>query len=292
MSQTEQPQLQTARLIIVDQDRNLEQVKVDNLETEFIAQGKSGKPVNFIGVNESLQSLKQAGYIFVKSDLPDDEVFHEVDIPKPRIYHLVVRHSWRSIDVENPAPEYGFSTKELTRDVTRTVTYLADNGVELAPIIQHAYFDGSGYIDEVTHKLVNIRDDGSVDLNNKAHLEWGSPQILPSISGLAGYEVVQCSALNESRDDVDRDGNIKEITVNADSAAIKLVITLNAVEKETKGRQGDIIVDKSIFENEKADLNNKNAFKEKQDDDSKLHKNNDIALRLVGLSGIKKQNKG
>lgn len=288
-------QLQTAHLTIVDQDNNFKQVESDGLQTVFTAQGLPKTPINFPKINQVLQQLKQRGYLYVKSDLPDDETFDNIDDQDQvsQQYQIVMRHATRPVNSDNTAAEYGYGKDALYRDVTRTVTYFSDNGVELAPVIQHAYFDGAGYLDEVTHKLVATNLDGSVNTKQPGELTWSPEQEFPAIAALGGYKVVKLQTENEADSDVDIDGRVAAMKVNHNSENVKLVIILTSAANidEEKDQSDQKESPKKEIKNNESVADDVDAASDNPlpDVDSNGMPIGD-PLDLIGLSGIKKRN--
>ncbi|CCI81663.1 mucin-binding protein [Lactobacillus hominis] len=296
-------QLQTAHLKIVDQDNSFKQIESDGLTTAFTAQGLPKTAINFQEVNQVLQQLKQRGYLYVKSDLPDDETFDSIDDQDQisQRYQIVMRHATRPVNADNPAANYGYDKESLYRDVTRTVTYFADNGVELAPVVQHAYFDGASYLDEVTHKLVATNLDGSVDTSKKGGLSWSPDQEFPAIAALGGYRVVKLQTENEADRDVAEDGAVAAMKVAHNSQNVKLVITLasaadNADEAAIDESENDAKNNTTTQDSDDSSLLAEQKDPEKPENDENLEVDSDgipigDPLDLIGLSGIKKHNR-
>lgn len=295
-------QLQTAHLTIVDQDNDFKKIESDGLKTAFTAQGLPKTAINFQEINQVLQQLKQRGYLYVKSDLPDDETFDNIDDQDQvsQNYQIVMRHATRPVNADNTAASFGYGKAELYRDVTRTVTYYADNGVELAPVVQHAYFDGAGYLDEVTHKLVATNLDGSVDTKKKGELSWSPTQEFPAIAALGGYKVVKLQTENEKDEDVASDGAIAAMKVEHNSPNVKLVITLaSAGQEKIQPKESELKNNMQAQESDDSlqrrsqNLASSDKIKEKTQDEPTQDSNGmpvGDPLDLIGLSGIKKRN--
>lgn len=266
-------QLQKARLEIADQDNGMKQIDENGLMTAFTAQGLPRSTIEFSNVNQVLQELKKRGYIFVSSNLPDEATFDDIsdDIFTSQNYQIVMRHATRPINPDSPAPEFGYDKQALYRDITRSVTYFSEEGIEFAPVVQHAYFDGSGYIDEVTGELVATNLDGSVNTKKEGEIHWSPMQLLPEIPALTGYKIVAVDSKNESKTDVLPDGTVRAISIDHSAKDMWLTITLTAQSKTTfnmeKGQKS---------QNFKVEKPNTASISSVEGD-----------LGIIGLSGIK-----
>ena len=134
---------------------------------------------------------------------------------------IYVEHTTTPITPENPGkpgqpinpndptgPQYPNGSDQVTKNVTRTITYVDNNGNKLHdPVEQTAHFTGTGVIDNVTGKWVTpITWTGNGDLNG---------QNTPVIDG---YHVT-----NVSRDG--NGNNVAKVTVNHGDSDYTVVVT-------------------------------------------------------------------
>ncbi|WP_225209029.1 mucin-binding protein [Limosilactobacillus walteri] len=162
-------------------------------------------------------SLTNKGYKIVNSDvtIPTEITKGDQNIV------IYVEHTTTPITPENPGkpgqpinpndptgPQYPAGSDQVTKNVTRTITYVDNNGNQLHdPVEQTAHFTGTGVIDNVTGKWVTqITWTGNGDL---------SGQNTPVVDG---YHVT-----NVSRD---KDGNnVAKVTVNHGDSDYTVVVT-------------------------------------------------------------------
>ena len=134
---------------------------------------------------------------------------------------IYVEHTTTPITPENPGkpgqpinpndptgPQYPNGSDQVTKNVTRTITYVDNNGNKLHdPVEQTAHFTGTGVIDNVTGKWVTpITWTGNGDLNG---------QNTPVVDG---YHVT-----NVSRDG--NGNNVAKVTVNHGDSDYTVVVT-------------------------------------------------------------------
>ena len=235
---------QNAQLIIRDVTPGQEQ----DLGS-YTQPGLEGDAISFGNAQEFVQNLLNKGYVwdgasyngtnlsatdyaginFGNYDNADDKD----GISQEWVINLV--HGVTPVNPDHPDDKDGYTKEYLDRTITRDVTYVDEQGNEmpgLTPEHQEAKFQGSGYLDNVTNKWVNVENGKITGLANG--LTW-TPDADANFEAIAaktadGYHVISVSGNGISGFTVDNNGGVTAQTVsrNTPSSTIKVVYAKNA----------------------------------------------------------------
>ncbi|WP_267866937.1 mucin-binding protein [Limosilactobacillus reuteri] len=230
---------QNAQLIIRDvtpgQEQDLGSYTQPGLEGDAISFGSAQEFVqnllnkgyvwdgaSYNGAN--LDATNYAGINFGNYDSTDDKN----GISQKWVINLV--HGVTPVNPDHPDDKDGYTKEYLDRTITRDVTYVDEQGNAmpgLTPEHQEAKFQGSGYLDNVTGKWVNVENGKITGLADG--LTW-TPDTDANFDAIAaktadGYHVISVSGNGISGFTVDANGAVTAQTVNHNTASstIKVV---------------------------------------------------------------------
>ena len=230
---------QNAQLIIRDvtpgQEQDLGSYTQPGLEGDAISFGSAQEFVqnllnkgyvwdgaSYNGAN--LNATNYAGINFGNYDNTDDKN----GISQKWVINLV--HGVTPVNPDHPDDKDGYTKEYLDRTITRDVTYVDEQGNAmpgLTPEHQEAKFQGSGYLDNVTGKWVNVENGKITGLADG--LTW-TPDTDATFDAIAaktadGYHVISVSGNGVSGFTVDANGAVTAQTVNHNTASstIKVV---------------------------------------------------------------------
>ncbi|MGQ5710018.1 mucin-binding protein, partial [Lactobacillus sp. PSON] len=250
---------QKAQLIIVDQDDNNNQIKADGIETSFIAKGQSGEAINFGNTLDAISALQKLGYDLVSNDIPTDAKFDkDSDNDKvSQIYQIIMRHGVQVVTAATdpsaiPAKSQGIiKPADLTKKVNLTVTYTNSDKTPFTGDVpenakQTITFNGTVYVDKVTGKVVNAKEQNGnwvVDSDNLAipEISWKadndefSAVISPKEKG---YKVISVSNYSAG-DNVDK---ITKLLPTSGNINVNVVYAPDDTSVPTPAKQGSVKV--------------------------------------------------
>uniref|UniRef100_UPI001E3E0C22 mucin-binding protein n=1 Tax=Limosilactobacillus reuteri TaxID=1598 RepID=UPI001E3E0C22 len=192
---------QNAQVRYIDLTNNEELANSGNLS------GQPGDKINYSTADE-IKSLEDKGYVLVNDGFPTDAAFDN-DKDHDQIFTVTFRHGTRPVTPTNPGkpgepinpndpdgPKYPQGSDQVTKNVTRTVQYVDENGNKVSePVEQTVNFTAEGVLDKVTGEWTTP-------------LTWSGSQAVAGVKTpvVEGYHVVS----------VDRDGdgfNVKGVTL-------------------------------------------------------------------------------
>ncbi|WP_318531391.1 mucin-binding protein [Limosilactobacillus reuteri] len=191
---------QTAVVNYVDQDNNNAQIATSGNLT-----GKPGSVINY-STADQIKQLEDQGYVLVSDGFPAGAVFDDDD-NTTQTYTVVLKHGQQPVTPTNPGkpgepinpndpdgPKYPAGSDQVTKDVTRTIQYVDENGNKVSePVEQTAHFTGEGVLDKVTGQWITpITWTGDGNLTGEK-----TPVV-------EGYHVVRVS--RDSTDNINVDG--------------------------------------------------------------------------------------
>ncbi|RMX27028.1 mucin-binding protein [Limosilactobacillus reuteri] len=191
---------QTAVVNYVDQDNNNAQIATSGNLT-----GKPGSVINY-STADQIKQLEDQGYVLVSDGFPAGAVFDNDD-NTTQTYTVVLKHGQQPVTPTNPGkpgepinpndpdgPKYPDGSDQVTKDVTRTIQYVDENGNKVSePVEQTAHFTGEGVLDKVTGQWITpIIWTGNGNLTGEK-----TPVV-------EGYHVVRVS--RDSTDNINVDG--------------------------------------------------------------------------------------
>ena len=191
---------QTAVVNYVDQDNNNAQIATSGNLT-----GKPGSVINY-STADQIKQLEDQGYVLVSDGFPAGAVFDNDD-NTTQTYTVVLKHGQQPVTPTNPGkpgepinpndpdgPKYPVGSDQVTKDVTRTIQYVDENGNKVSePVEQTAHFTGEGVLDKVTGQWITpIIWTGNGNLTGEK-----TPVV-------EGYHVVRVS--RDSTDNINVDG--------------------------------------------------------------------------------------
>ncbi|WP_414467486.1 mucin-binding protein [Limosilactobacillus reuteri] len=191
---------QTAVVNYVDQDNNNAQIATSGNLT-----GKPGSVINY-STADQIKQLEDQGYVLVSDGFPAGAVFDDDD-NTTQTYTVVLKHGQQPVTPTNPGkpgepinpndpdgPKYPAGSDQVTKDVTRTIQYVDENGNKVSePVEQTAHFTGEGVLDKVTGQWITP-------------ITWTGDGSLPGEKTpvVEGYHVVRVS--RDSTDNINVDG--------------------------------------------------------------------------------------
>ncbi|MBB1078918.1 hypothetical protein H5S09_03925, partial [Limosilactobacillus sp. STM2_1] len=162
----------------------------------------------------SIDYYEARGYQLVKGgdNFPKDGYTFEVGGPHEFEVHLT--HTTSPVNPDHPGA--GYSATDLKKTVTRTINYLDGQGNVVAQQVGQSFdFVANGTVDNVTHKLVTVKDG---KITGAGELTWNATShdfdavTSPTIKGMHVSNVTPSDQ---------RDGdNVAKTTVNAQSGNI------------------------------------------------------------------------
>ncbi|OYS60010.1 mucin-binding protein, partial [Limosilactobacillus reuteri] len=206
---------QTAVVNYVDQDNNNAQIATSGNLT-----GKPGSVINY-STADQIKQLEDQGYVLVSDGFPAGAVFDDDD-NTTQTYTVVLKHGQQPVTPTNPGkpgepinpndpdgPKYPAGSDQVTKDVTRTIQYVDENGNKVSePVEQTAHFTGEGVLDKVTGQWITpITWTGDGNLTGEK-----TPVV-------EGYHVVRVS--RDSTDNINVDGT----TVNHETNDYTVTVT-------------------------------------------------------------------
>ena len=206
---------QTAVVNYVDQDNNNAQIATSGNLT-----GKPGSVINY-STADQIKQLEAQGYVLVSDGFPAGAVFDDDD-NTTQTYTVVLKHGQQPVTPTNPGkpgepinpndpdgPKYPAGSDQVTKDVTRTIQYVDENGNKVSePVEQTAHFTGEGVLDKVTGQWITpITWTGDGNLTGEK-----TPVV-------EGYHVVRVS--RDSTDNINVDGT----TVNHETNDYTVTVT-------------------------------------------------------------------
>ncbi|MCC4330647.1 YSIRK-type signal peptide-containing protein, partial [Limosilactobacillus reuteri] len=185
-------QVQKADLTIVDQDNNNQQIIVDGVTTKFNADGIKDENIVFTGTEAAQAALEARGYEFVSSNFTSGTKFDD-DANTDQHFVIVMKHGQQPVTPTNPGkpgepinpndpdgPKYPDGSDQVTKDVTRTIQYVDENGDTVSSSVeQPVHFTAQGVLDKVTGQWITP-------------LTWSGSQAVASVKSpvIAGYHLV------------------------------------------------------------------------------------------------------
>ncbi len=192
---------QNAQVRYIDLTDNKELANSGNLS------GQPGDKINY-STADTIKSLTDKGYVLVNDGFPADAAFDN-DKGHDQVFTVTFRHGTQPVNPNEPGkpgqpinpndpegPKYPQGSDQVTKDVTRTVQYVDENGNKISdPVEQTVNFTAEGVLDKVTGQWVTP-------------LTWSGSQSVAGVKTpvVEGYHVVN----------VDRDGdgvNVKGVTL-------------------------------------------------------------------------------
>ena len=183
---------QNAQVRYIDLTNNEELANSGNLS------GQPGDKINYSTANE-IKSLEDKGYVLVNDGFPTDAAFDN-DKDHDQIFTVTFRHGTQPVTPTNPGkpgepinpndpdgPKYPAGSDQVTKNVTRTVQYVDENGNKVSESVEQTVnFTAQGVLDKVTGQWTTP-------------LTWSGSQSVAGVKTpvVEGYHVVN----------VDRDGN-------------------------------------------------------------------------------------
>ena len=250
---------QKAQLVIVDQDDNDNQIKAEGIETSFISNGKSGDAIDFGNTLNSIAALQKLGYVLVSNNLPTDAKFdNDSDSDKvSQTYQIIMKHGVQEVTAAtNPSsiPAKAQATikpADLTKKVNLTVTYTNSDGTAFTGEVpanakQTITFNGTAYVDKVTGRVVNVKNENGnlvVDNDNLAipEISWkaDNDEFSAVISPKEiGYKVVSVSNYSAG-DNVDK---ITKLLPTSGDIKVSVVYAPDDASVPTPAKQGSVKV--------------------------------------------------
>ncbi|TSO26649.1 YSIRK-type signal peptide-containing protein [Lactobacillus sp. LL6] len=188
--------------------------------------GKAGTVINY-STKEEITQLIARGYV-LKSDGFASGVKFDSDKNKVQTFYVNFVHGTQPVNPDNPGkpgepinpedpngPKYPAGSNIVSRDVTRTIDYVDQNGKEMpghSPIVQTAHFTGSGVLDKVTGQWITpITWSGDGNLAGET-----SPVI-------SGFHIVRVS--QDSTNNINVDPTV--VKYNTDSYKVSVVYAPN-----------------------------------------------------------------
>ena len=205
---------QTAKVQYIDLDSNNAVITESGQLT-----GKAGDVINYSTADEIANLINQ-GYVLENDGFPAGAAFDNID-GNEQIFTVSFHHGHTPVNPNNPGkpgepinpnypdgPKFPQGSDQVTKDVTRTITYVDNNGNQLhEPVEQTAHFTGEGVIDKVTGQWIT-----PIDWSGDGNL---AGQKTPTV---AGYHVTNISR--------DGDGeNITGVTVTNDDSDYTVTVT-------------------------------------------------------------------
>nr|WP_318529853.1 MucBP domain-containing protein [Limosilactobacillus reuteri] len=205
---------QNAQVRYIDLTNNEELANSGNLS------GQPGDKINYSTADE-IKSLEDKGYVLVNDGFPTDAAFDN-DKDHDQIFTVTFRHGTQPVTPTNPGkpgepinpndpdgPKYPAGSDQVTKDVTRTIQYVDENGNKVSePVEQTAHFTGEGVLDKVTGQWITpITWTGDGNLTGEK-----TPVV-------EGYHVVRVS--QDSTDNINVDGT----TVNHETNDYTVTVT-------------------------------------------------------------------
>ena len=246
---------QNAQLIIRDvtpgQEQDLGSYTQPGLEGDAISFGSAQEFVqnllnkgyvwdgaSYNGAN--LNATNYAGINFGNYDNTDDKN----GISQKWVINLV--HGVTPVNPDHPDDKDGYTKEYLDRTITRDVTYVDEQGNAmpgLTPEHQEAKFQGSGYLDNVTGKWVNVENGKITGLADG--LTW-TPDTDANFAAIAaktadGYHVISVSGNGISGFTVDANGAVTAQTVNRDTASSTIKVVYAKTPEVPVPANGSII---------------------------------------------------
>ncbi|WP_267495713.1 mucin-binding protein, partial [Limosilactobacillus reuteri] len=183
---------QNAQVRYIDLTNNEELANSGNLS------GQPGDKINYSTADE-IKSLEDKGYVLVNDGFPTDAAFDN-DKDHDQVFTVTFRHGTQPVTPTDPGkpgepinpndpngPKYPDGSDQVTKNVTRTVQYVDENGNKVSESVeQTAHFTAQGVLDKVTGQWITP-------------LTWSGSQSVAGVKTpvVEGYHVVN----------VDRDGN-------------------------------------------------------------------------------------
>ena len=222
--------------------------------------GLEGDAISFGSAQESVQNLLNKGYVwdgasynganlnatnyaginFGNYDNTDDKN----GISQKWVINLV--HGVTPVNPDHPDDKDGYTKEYLDRTITRDVTYVDEQGNAmpgLTPEHQEAKFQGSGYLDNVTGKWVNVENGKITGLANGLTWTPDSDTNFAAIAAktAAGYHVISVSGNGISGFTVDNNGGVTAQTVNRNTASSTIKIVYAKTPEVPVAANGSIV---------------------------------------------------
>ncbi|WP_225349405.1 mucin-binding protein [Limosilactobacillus reuteri] len=222
--------------------------------------GLEGDAISFGSAQEFVQNLLNKGYVwdgasynganlnatnyaginFGNYDNTDDKN----GISQKWVINLV--HGVTPVNPDHPDDKDGYTKEYLDRTITRDVTYVDEQGNAmpgLTPEHQEAKFQGSGYLDNVTGKWVNVENGKITGLANGLTWTPDSDANFDAIAAktAAGYHVISVSGNGISGFTVDNNGAVTAQTVNHNTASSTIKVVYAKTPEVPVPANGSII---------------------------------------------------
>ncbi|MCD7122888.1 MucBP domain-containing protein [Limosilactobacillus albertensis] len=212
-------QIQKADLTIVDQDNGNKQIVVSGVTTKFATDGINGEAITFAGNEAAVKALENMGYVYVDSDFTSGTKF-DGDGATDQHFTITMKHGTQPVNPSTPGkpgepinpndpegPKYPQGSDQVTKNVTRTIQYVDENGNQLRNSVeQPVNFTAEGVLDKVTGQW-------------KTPLTWSGSQTVNGVKSpvIEGYHLVS----------VDRDGegnNVKGVTLTHENDSYTVTV--------------------------------------------------------------------
>ena len=196
----------------VDDTQNAQVRYIDITNNEELANSGnlSGKPGDKIvySTADEIKALEDKGYVLVNDGFPTDAAFDN-DTNHDQVFTVTFKHGTQPVTPENPGkpgepinpndpdgPKYPQGSDQVTKDVTRTIQYVDENGKSVSDSVEQTVkFTAEGLLDKVTGEWITP-------------LKWSENQNVNGVKSpvVEGYHLVSV--------DRDKDGNnVKGVTL-------------------------------------------------------------------------------
>ncbi|WP_459075830.1 mucin-binding protein [Limosilactobacillus reuteri] len=195
----------------------------------------------------TISNLEKQGYVYVTTD---GTIPSTIEGNQNVVVTVHMKHGVQPVTPDTPTPDVPKNTPadaqpdQLTKKVNLTVNYVNADGTQFTGTIpanakQTATFTGTAYVDKITGKLVNAKqEDGKwvIDTDNTAtpQITWTSDKT--SFDGVTspaenGYHVISVSSHKD-------DNNVAAITgLTKDSSDITVTVTYAKNDEEVVNKQ-------------------------------------------------------
>ncbi|MRG84340.1 mucin-binding protein [Limosilactobacillus reuteri] len=203
---------QNAQVRYIDLTNNEELANSGNLS------GQPGDKINYSTADE-IKSLEDKGYVLVNDGFPTDAAFDN-DKDHDQVFTVTFRHGTQPVTPTNPGkpgepinpndpdgPKYPDGSDQVTKNVTRTVQYVDENGDKVSESVEQTVnFTAQGVLDKVTGQWITP-------------LTWSGSQSVAGVKTpiVEGYHVVN----------VDRDGdgnNVAGVTLTHENDSYTVTV--------------------------------------------------------------------
>ncbi|MBB1079594.1 YSIRK-type signal peptide-containing protein [Limosilactobacillus sp. STM2_1] len=249
------PEMQNA--VVIYQDVNDPANPVELLRSNNLT-GENGAKINYSTADE-IANLEKEGYVLISNGFDPDGVApsFDNDTSTNQTFYVKLKHSITPVTPDTPGnpgdkinpndprpdgPKYpaGTAKTDLTKTVTRTVTYEGAGSQTPSPVSDTLTFNGTGYLDKVTGKWTDANGHELANQNNG--ITW---TVADGTKDEGSFSLVPTKAINGYTSTVmtvgadDGNGNVKSYTgINHATQNINVVVRYSPVVAE----QGNVIV--------------------------------------------------